>query len=154
MLLSKSRVRLNQPLWVVTAPLFKASTNIKMSTTIVQLLKGARKPKRLRSRVKALERCPQKRGICLKVYTTTPKKPNSGLRKVAKIKLSNGRKIIAKIPGIGHNLHEHSAVLIRAGRVRDIPGVSYRILRGSLDCKPVPGRKTSRSKYGVKRLSH
>ena len=123
-------------------------------STIAQLLSGARKPKRVRSRVKALEQCPQKRGICLKVYTTTPKKPNSGLRKVAKIKLSNSRKVIAQIPGIGHNLHEHSSVLIRAGRVRDIPGVKYRILRGLLDCKPVTGRKTSRSKYGVKRISH
>jgi small subunit ribosomal protein S12 len=122
-------------------------------STIAQLLKGARKPKIFRSRVKAIERCPQKRGICLKVYTTTPKKPNSGLRKVAKIKLSNGRKIIAQIPGIGHNLHEHSSVLIRAGRVRDIPGVKYRVIRGLLDCKPVTNRKTSRSKYGVKRLA-
>lgn len=121
--------------------------------TITQLLRGARKQRRLRSRVKALGQCPQKRGVCLKVYTTTPKKPNSGLRKVAKIKLSNNRKIIAQIPGIGHNLHEHSAVLIRAGRVRDIPGVNYRVLRGSLDCKPVTGRKTSRSKYGVKKIA-
>lgn len=123
-----------------------------MSTT-AQLLNKARKPKIRRSRVKALESCPQKRGVCLKVYTTTPKKPNSGLRKVAKIKLTSGRKIIAQIPGIGHNLHEHSTVMIRAGRVRDIPGVKYRILRGLYDCKPVLNRKTSRSKYGVKRLS-
>ena len=123
-------------------------------STINQLLKNARKPKRFRSRIKALEKAPQKRGVCLKVYTTTPKKPNSGLRKVAKVKLSNGRKILAQIPGIGHNLNEHSAVLIRAGRVRDIPGVHYRILRGNLDCKPVTGRKTSRSKYGVKRIEN
>lgn len=122
-------------------------------STLAQLLNGARKLKRVRSKVKALEQCPQKRGICLKVYTTTPKKPNSGLRKVAKIKLSNGRKIIAQIPGIGHNLHEHSSILIRAGRVRDIPGVKYRVLRGLLDCKPVAGRKTSRSKYGVKKIA-
>lgn len=122
--------------------------------TITQLLNGARKQRPSRSRVKALGQCPQKRGICLKVYTTTPKKPNSGLRKVAKIKLSNNKKIIAQIPGIGHNLHEHSAVLIRAGRVRDIPGVYYRVIRGSLDCKPVTNRKTSRSKYGVKKLKY
>nr|AOC61551.1 ribosomal protein S12 [Gloeotilopsis planctonica] len=121
--------------------------------TVAQYLKKARKPKGHRSRVKALHQCPQRRGICLKVYTTTPKKPNSGLRKVAKIKLTNGRKIIAQIPGIGHNLHEHSSVLIRAGRVRDIPGVKYRVVRGLLDCKPVTGRKTSRSKYGVKRMA-
>lgn len=121
--------------------------------TVAQYLKKARKPKGHRSKVKALHQCPQKRGICLKVYTTTPKKPNSGLRKVAKIKLTNGRKIIAQIPGIGHNLHEHSSVLIRAGRVRDIPGVKYRVLRGLLDCKPVSGRKTSRSKYGVKQIA-
>nr|YP_010733790.1 ribosomal protein S12 [Gayralia brasiliensis]YP_010733819.1 ribosomal protein S12 [Monostroma nitidum]WEG93061.1 ribosomal protein S12 [Gayralia brasiliensis]WEG93090.1 ribosomal protein S12 [Monostroma nitidum] len=121
-----------------------------MATTIAQLLNKTRKPKKHRSKVKALEKCPQKKGVCLKVYTTTPKKPNSGLRKVAKIKLSNNRKIIAQIPGIGHNLHEHSTVLVRAGRVRDIPGVKYRILRGLLDCRPVVARKTSRSKYGVK----
>jgi len=122
-------------------------------STIAQLLNKARKPKRLRLKVKALERCPQRRGICLKVYTTTPKKPNSGLRKVAKIRLTNGRKIIGQIPGIGHNLHEHSSVMIRAGRVRDIPGVKYRIIRGLYDCKPVNNRKTSRSKYGVKRVT-
>lgn len=134
--------------------LVKSTLLIRMSTTFAQLINRARKPKRHRSRVKALEQCPQKRGICLKVYTTTPKKPNSGLRKVAKVRLSNGRKIIAQIPGIGHNLHEHSAVLVRAGRVRDIPGVNYRILRGLLDCKPVANRKTSRSKYGIKRVSY
>jgi small subunit ribosomal protein S12 len=121
-------------------------------STINQLLKGARKLKKRSVGKAALDKCPQKRGVCLKVYTTTPKKPNSGLRKVAKIKLANGKKIIAKIPGIGHNLHEHSSVLIRGGRVRDIPGVKYRIIRGLLDCKPVTGRKTSRSKYGVKRI--
>nr|AOC61509.1 ribosomal protein S12 [Rhexinema sarcinoideum] len=121
--------------------------------TVAQYLKKTRKPKNHRLKVKALHQCPQKRGICLKVYTTTPKKPNSGLRKVAKIKLTNGRKIIAQIPGIGHNLHEHSSVMIRAGRVRDIPGVKYRVLRGLLDCKPVTGRKTSRSKYGVKQIA-
>jgi len=123
-------------------------------STIAQLLSGARKRPRRPPRAKALEQCPQKRGICMKVYTTTPKKPNSGLRKVAKVKLSNNRKIIVQIPGIGHNLHEHSAVMIRAGRVRDIPGVKYRIIRGKLDCKPVTGRKTSRSKYGVKKAIH
>ena len=116
-----------------------------------QLLKGARKPKIKRDRKKALQGCPQKFGICLRVYTTTPKKPNSGVRKVAKVRLSNFRSIIANIPGIGHNLQEHSSVLIRGGRVRDIPGVQYRVIRGLLDCKPVDHRKTSRSKYSVKR---
>jgi len=119
-------------------------------TNLLKLLKS-RKPKPKRNRKKALQQCPQKFGICTRVYTTTPKKPNSGIRKVAKIKLSNQKKIIAHIPGIGHNLQEHSCVLIRGGRVRDIPGVQYRVIRGLLDCKPVSERKTARSKYGVKK---
>jgi small subunit ribosomal protein S12 len=119
-------------------------------TTLAKLLK-ARKPKAKRNRKKALQQCPQKFGVCTRVYTTTPKKPNSGIRKVAKIKLSNLKSVIAHIPGIGHNLQEHSCVLIRGGRVRDIPGVQYRVIRGLLDCKPVSGRQTARSKYGVKR---
>lgn len=120
-------------------------------TSFLNLLKNARKPKAKRNRKKALQQCPQKFGICLRVYTTTPKKPNSGIRKIAKVRLSNQKSIIAHIPGIGHNLQEHSCVLIRGGRVRDIPGVQYRIIRGLHDCIPVINRKTSRSKYSVKK---
>lgn len=119
-------------------------------TSLARLL-NSRKPKIKRNRKKALQQCPQKFGVCLKVYTTTPKKPNSGIRKIAKIKLSNQRNIIAHIPGIGHNLQEHSCVIVRGGRVRDIPGVQYRIIRGLQDCKPVAERVSARSKYGVKR---
>jgi small subunit ribosomal protein S12 len=119
--------------------------------SLAKLLQGSRKPKLKRNRKKALQTCPQKWGMCLRVYTTTPKKPNSGIRKVAKIRLSNFKTIIAHIPGIGHNLQEHSCVLVRGGRVRDIPGIQYRVLRGLLDCKPVSNRKTSRSKYSVKK---
>jgi small subunit ribosomal protein S12 len=118
---------------------------------LTKLLKGVRKLKIKRNRKKSLQSCPQKFGICLRVYTTTPKKPNSGIRKVAKVRLSNLKNVIANIPGIGHNLQEHSSVLVRGGRVRDIPGVQYRVIRGLLDCKPVEQRKTSRSKYSVKR---
>lgn len=118
-------------------------------TRLSKLLK-ARQPKPKRNRKSALERCPQKFGVCTRVYNTTPKKPNSGVRKVAKVKLSNQKSVIAHIPGIGHNLQEHSTVIVRGGRVRDIPGVQYRIVRGLLDCKPVYGRKTARSKYGLK----
>lgn len=118
-------------------------------TAFLKLL-NCRKPKIKRNRKKALQHCPQKFGTCTRVYTTTPKKPNSGIRKVAKIRLSNRKHIIAHIPGIGHNLQEHSSVLVRGGRVRDIPGIQYRVIRGLLDCKPVTGRKTARSKYGVK----
>lgn len=120
---------------------------------MIALLKkiNCRTPKTKRNRKKALQKCPQKFGVCSKVYTTTPKKPNSGIRKIAKIRLSNRRKIIAHIPGIGHNLQEHSCVIVRGGRVRDIPGVQYRVVRGLLDCKPVYERISARSKYGVKR---
>lgn len=118
-------------------------------TRLSKLLK-ARKPKPKRNRKSALDQCPQKFGVCTRVYNTTPKKPNSGIRKVAKVKLSNQKSVIAHIPGVGHNLQEHSTVIIRGGRVRDIPGVQYRIMRGLLDCKPVYGRKTARSKYGLK----
>ena len=98
-----------------------------------------------------MEACPQVRGVCLKVYTTTPKKPNSALRKVARVKLSNGNEVIAYIPGEGHNLQEHSVVMIRGGRVKDLPGVRYHIIRGSLDTQGVKNRKQARSRYGVKR---
>ena len=119
--------------------------------TINQLIKRPRIKPKLRSKVPALERSPQKRGVCTKVYTTTPKKPNSALRKVARVRLSNGHEVTAYIPGEGHNLQEHSVVLIRGGRVKDLPGVRYHILRGNLDTQGVAARKQQRSKYGTKK---
>ena len=119
--------------------------------TINQLIRKPRKAPTTSNKVPALKACPQKRGVCTRVYTTTPKKPNSALRKVAKIRLTNQREIIAYIPGEGHNLQEHSVVLIRGGRVRDLPGVRYHVLRGVLDTQGVKDRKQSRSKYGAKR---
>ena len=119
--------------------------------TINQLLKRSRIAPKIRNKVPALENCPQKRGVCVKVYTTTPKKPNSALRKVARVRLSNGHEVIAYIPGEGHNLQEHSVVLIRGGRVKDLPGVRYHILRGNLDTQGVTARKQQRSKYGAKK---
>ena len=119
--------------------------------TVNQLVRQAREPKTGRNKVPALEACPQKRGVCTRVYTTTPKKPNSALRKVARVRLVNGMEVTAYIPGIGHNLQEHSVVLIRGGRVKDLPGVRYHMIRGKLDTQGVQGRKQSRSKYGVKR---
>ncbi|MHC4561914.1 MAG: 30S ribosomal protein S12 [Planctomycetota bacterium] len=119
--------------------------------TINQLV---RKPRRLQTAKKknvALEHCPQRRGVCLLVKTVTPKKPNSALRKVARVRLSNGKEVTAYIPGIDHNLQEHSIVLVRGGRVRDLPGVRYHIVRGTLDALGVDGRRQSRSKYGAKR---
>ena len=119
--------------------------------TINQLLKRKRIAPKIRNKVPALENCPQKRGVCVKVYTTTPKKPNSALRKVARVRLSNGHEVIAYIPGEGHNLQEHSVVLLRGGRVKDLPGVRYHILRGNLDTQGVSTRKQQRSKYGAKK---
>ena len=119
--------------------------------TINQLVKKNRKAKRKFSKSPVLSRCPQKRGVCLSVKTQTPKKPNSALRKIARVRLSNGREITAYIPGEGHNLQEHSIVLIRGGRVRDLPGVRYHIIRGTLDASGVDGRKQQRSKYGQKK---
>ena len=119
--------------------------------TIQQLVRNSRTIIRAKSKSRALDSCPQKRGVCTRVYTTTPKKPNSALRKVAKVRLTNSIEIIAYIPGEGHNLQEHSIVLIRGGRVKDLPGVRYHIVRGSLDTAGVDGRKKSRSKYGTKR---
>ena len=119
--------------------------------TINQLLRSPRTSEIVKSKSPALENCPQRRGVCTRVYTTTPKKPNSALRKVAKVRLSNGFEVISYIPGIGHNLQEHSVVLIRGGRVKDLPGVRYHIVRGSLDTAGVKDRKKSRSKYGTKR---
>jgi small subunit ribosomal protein S12 len=119
--------------------------------TINQLIRKPRRSLANNNKVKDLQRSPQKRGVCLIVKTTTPKKPNSALRKVAKVRLSNGKEITAYIGGEGHNLQEHSIVLVRGGRVRDLPGVRYHIVRGSLDCLGVEDRKQGRSKYGAKR---
>ena len=120
-------------------------------TTINQLVRKSRKSKKAKSTVPALESCPQKRGVCTRVYTTTPKKPNSALRKVARVKLTNGFDVTSYIGGEGHNLQEHSVVLLRGGRVKDLPGVRYHIVRGSLDTQGVENRKQGRSKYGSKK---
>ena len=119
--------------------------------TINQLVRKGRKQKRVINKSPALQRNPQKRGVCLKVYTTAPKKPNSAQRKVARIRLVNGMEVIGYIPGIDHNLQEHSVVLIRGGRVKDLPGVRYHIIRGTLDTQGVKNRKRGRSKYGAKK---
>lgn len=119
--------------------------------TINQLIHHERKPVIKRKKTPALQGCPQKRGVCTRVYTTTPKKPNSALRKVARVRLTNGIEVTAYIPGEGHNLQEHSVVLIRGGRVKDLPGVRYHIIRGTLDASGVSDRRKSRSKYGTKR---
>jgi small subunit ribosomal protein S12 len=119
--------------------------------TISQLVRKGRRKSVNKSKSAALDSCPQRRGVCTKVYTTTPKKPNSAMRKVAKVRLTNKQEVIAYIPGEGHNLQEHSIVLVRGGRVKDLPGVRYHIVRGSLDTAGVEGRKQQRSKYGAKR---
>lgn len=119
--------------------------------TINQLVRKGRETVQKKSKSPALQGNPQKRGVCVRVYTTTPKKPNSALRKVARVRLSNGYEVTCYIPGIGHNLQEHSIVLVRGGRVKDLPGVRYKIVRGALDAAGVKDRKQSRSKYGVKR---
>ena len=119
--------------------------------TINQLIAKPRKPLQPRNRAPALQSSPQKRGVCTRVYTTTPKKPNSALRKVAKVRLTNGFEVIGYIPGEGHNLQEHSVVMIRGGRVKDLPGVRYHIIRGTLDTSGVTNRRQGRSKYGAKR---
>ncbi|MCD6036079.1 MAG: Ribosomal protein bacterial-type [Rickettsiales bacterium] len=119
--------------------------------TINQLVRKPRQSRRKINKVPAMEGCPQKRGVCTRVYTTTPKKPNSALRKVARLRLTNGFEVISYIPGEGHNLQEHSVVLQRGGRVKDLPGVRYHIIRGVLDTQGVKDRKKSRSKYGAKR---
>ena len=119
--------------------------------TINQLIRKARKDKPKRDKVPALEACPQKRGVCTRVYTTTPKKPNSALRKVCRVRLTNGFEVTSYIPGEGHNLQEHAVVLIRGGRVKDLPGVRYHTIRGTLDAQGVKDRRQRRSKYGAKR---
>ncbi|MDP8263186.1 MAG: 30S ribosomal protein S12 [Candidatus Ancaeobacter aquaticus] len=119
--------------------------------TINQLIRFGRNPKKYESKSPALKKCPQRRGVCLLVKTQTPKKPNSALRKVARVRLTNGVEVTAYIPGVGHNLQEHSIVLVRGGRVKDLPGVRYHIVRGTLDTMGVENRKKSRSHYGAKR---
>lgn len=119
--------------------------------TISQLIRTPRKSKPARNKVPALESCPQKRGICSRVFTTTPRKPNSAMRKVARIRLTNGYEVTGYVPGEGHNLQEHSVVMIRGGRVKDLPGVRYHIIRGVLDTQGVKNRKQARSKYGAKK---
>ncbi len=120
--------------------------------TINQLVRNPRRPVVTKSRVRDMDKCPQKRGVCLIVKTVTPKKPNSALRKVARVRLSNGKEVTAYIGGEGHNLQEHSIVLVRGGRVRDLPGVRYHIVRGTLDCLGVEKRRQSRSLYGAKKV--
>ena len=119
--------------------------------TINQLIRKQRQKPKIRNNVPALEACPQKRGVCTRVYTTTPKKPNSALRKVARVRLTNGYEVTSYIPGEGHNLQEHSVVMIRGGRVKDLPGVRYHVIRGVLDTQGVKDRRQRRSKYGAKR---
>ena len=119
--------------------------------TINQLIRIGRNKLRQKTKAPALKNCPQRRGVCTRVYTTTPKKPNSALRKVARVKLTSGMEVTAYIPGVGHNLQEHSIVMVRGGKVQDLPGVRYHIIRGVLDTAGVDGRKQGRSKYGAKR---
>ena len=119
--------------------------------TINQLIRRGREPQRRKRAAPALQRCPQKRGVCTRVYTSTPKKPNSALRKVARVRLTNGIEVTSYIPGVGHNLQEHSVVLIRGGRVKDLPGVRYHVVRGTLDSIGVQDRRQGRSKYGAKK---
>ena len=119
--------------------------------TIQQLIRKPRRQPGKRNKVPAMQACPQKRGVCTRVYTTTPKKPNSALRKVARVRLTNGIEVTTYIPGVGHNLQEHSVVLVRGGRVKDLPGVRYKVVRGTLDAAGVSDRKKARSQYGVKK---
>jgi small subunit ribosomal protein S12 len=119
--------------------------------TIQQLVRKSRETKRDKSKTPALKGSPQRRGVCTRVYTATPKKPNSALRKVARVRLTSGVEVTAYIPGVGHNLQEHSIVLIRGGRVKDLPGVRYKVIRGALDASAVVGRRQARSRYGAKR---
>jgi small subunit ribosomal protein S12 len=121
--------------------------------TVQQLVRSARQKMTTKTKAPALNSCPQRRGVCTRVYTTTPKKPNSALRKVARVRLTSGFEVTAYIPGIGHNLQEHSVVLVRGGKVKDLPGVRYHVVRGTLDTAGVKGRLNGRSKYGVKRPS-
>lgn len=130
---------------------FEIREGFNSMPTINQLVRKGRNLVKAKTKSPALKSCPQKRGVCLRVYTTTPKKPNSALRKVARVRLTNGMEVTTYIPGVGHNLQEHSIVLVRGGRVKDLPGVRYHLVRGALDAVGVAGRKQSRSKYGAKR---
>ena len=152
---SKNKFYLCTPkIWKKTIKLNKTNTlqNVKVDMpTIQQLVRKGREKISYKSKSPALDSCPQRRGVCVRVYTTTPKKPNSAMRKVARVRLTNGKEVNAYIPGEGHNLQEHSIVLIRGGRVKDLPGVRYHIIRGALDTSGVDGRNQRRSKYGTKR---
>ncbi len=130
---------------------FDICTGLSNTQTREQLVRKGRQDKVEKTKTPALKACPQRRGVCTRVYTTTPKKPNSALRKVARVRLSSGIEVTAYIPGVGHNLQEHSIVLVRGGRVKDLPGVRYKIVRGSLDTQGVKNRKQARSKYGAKK---
>ena len=127
---------------------------VEVLPTVNQLVRKGRQAKKYKSKSPALEKCPQKRGVCTRVFTSTPKKPNSAMRKVARIRLTNNIEVTGYIPGIGHNLQEHSIVLIRGGRVKDLPGVRYHVIRGSLDCEGVQDRMRGRSKYGSRKPKH
>ena len=133
------------------ARLPKSNSEREVMPTISQLVRESREKQRRKNTAPALQGCPQKRGVCTRVYTSTPKKPNSALRKVARVRLTNGIEVTSYIPGVGHNLQEHSVVLIRGGRVKDLPGVRYHIVRGALDSIGVQERRQGRSKYGAKR---
>ena len=140
------------PVFPAAARLHPAAVSLKGTMpTISQLIRKGREKVIYKGKAPAMTRCPQKRGVCTRVYTTTPKKPNSALRKVARVRLTNGMEVTSYIPGVGHNLQEHSVVMIRGGRVKDLPGVRYHIIRGTLDSVGVAGRKQGRSKYGAKR---
>ena len=130
---------------------FATRRETKKVPTINQLVRKGREKLKVRTKSPALDGCPQRRGVCVRVYTSTPKKPNSALRKVARVRLTNGIEVTTYIPGVGHNLQEHSIVMIRGGRVKDLPGVRYHVVRGTLDAVGVEGRRQSRSKYGAKR---
>ena len=130
---------------------FASKRDIIIMPTINQLVRKGRKQIKRKKSTPALQGCPQKRGVCVRVYTTTPKKPNSALRKIARVRLTNGIEVTSYIPGVGHNLQEHSVVLIRGGRVKDLPGVRYHIIRGTLDATGVQDRRQGRSKYGAKK---
>jgi small subunit ribosomal protein S12 len=145
---SKRRLCVDAPLLACELALPKEQQRVP---TFNQLVRDGRKRPRYKTASPALQGCPQKRGVCTRVYTQTPKKPNSALRKVARVRLTNGIEVTTYIPGVGHNLQEHSIVLIRGGRVKDLPGVRYHVVRGTLDAVGVAGRKQSRSKYGAKR---
>lgn len=128
--------------------------NIKIMVTLNQLCSNKRKKKIKRNKTPALDNCPQKQGVCLKIFIRTPKKPNSALRKLARLKLTNDKKVMSYIPGEGHNLQEYSTVIMRGGRVKDLPGIKYHLVRGKLDLLGLKNRKTSRSKYGVKKINN